>query len=141
MEFNTKQILHDLKHLLETDTSMKLRKVKEILDAELLCGDEFLDREIKTAYGADLLSDVLAFANADALLLTGLVNTQVVRTAELADISSICFVRGKRPDKSIITLSEKKNIPLLTTQYLMYEACGKLYMEGLARASKVLKER
>ena len=119
---------------------MKLFKIKEILEAEMLCCAEYLDKDIEVACGSDLLSDVLAFTNAHALLLTGLINPQVIRTAELVDIEAICFVRGKRPEKSIITLAEKKNISVLCTQYQMYEACGKLYMGGLARSANVLKE-
>ena len=112
---------------------MKLSRIKEILDAELLCGDAYMDKDIKSACGSDLLSDVLAFTHAETLLLTGLINKQVIMTAELADVSAICFVRGKRPEMSIVTLSEKKNIPLLLTHHRMFEACGLLYMGGLAR--------
>ena len=120
---------------------MKLRTIKQILNAELLFGDAYLDKEIKAACGSDLLSDVLAFTHAETLLLTGLINKQVIMTAELADVSAICFVRGKQPELSIVTLAEKKNIPLLMTHFPMYEACGMLYMEGLARTSTSLKDR
>ncbi|MHB9030070.1 MAG: DRTGG domain-containing protein [Candidatus Latescibacterota bacterium] len=119
---------------------MELGKIKEILNAEVLCGANHLNKEIEVACGSDLLSDVLAFTNAHALLLTGLINPQVIRTAELVDISAICFVRGKRPEKPIITLSEKLNIPLLCTHYQMFEACGILYMGGLAHSTTVLRE-
>ena len=111
---------------------MKLSKIIEILDAELLSGSSYLNREIKEADGSDLLSDVLAFTHAETLLLTGLINKQVIITAEIADVSAICFVHGKRPELSVVTLSEKKKIPLILTQRRMYEACGLLYSKGLA---------
>ena len=114
---------------------MDLVTVKEILEAEMLCGEEFSGIEIKSACGADLLSDVLAFTQAGALLLTGLTNPQVIRTAELTDISAVCFVRGKKPGSDIIRLSKEKNIPLLSTHMLMYEACGKLFLKGLKSCS------
>ena len=114
---------------------MDLVTVKEILEAEILCGEEFLGKEIKSACGADLLSDVLAFTKAGALLLTGLTNLQVIRTAELTDISAVCFVRGKKPDRDIIALSKEKQIPLLSTHLLMFDACGRLFLKGLKSCS------
>ena len=83
------------------------------------------------ACGADLMSDVLAFTHAGTLLLTGLTNPQVVRTAEMAGIRAIIFVRGKRPPRETIALAEEKGIPLLATRYTLYEACGRLYNAGL----------
>ncbi len=83
------------------------------------------------ACGADLMSDVLAFTHDGTLLLTGLTNPQVVRTAEMAGIRAIVFVRGKLPPPETVTLAESKGIPLLATRYTLYEACGRLYMQGL----------
>ena len=83
------------------------------------------------ACGADLMSDVLAFTHAGTLLLTGLTNPQVVRTAEMAGISAIVFVRGKIPPPETIKLAEEKGIPLLATRYTLYETCGRLYTAGL----------
>ncbi len=110
---------------------MKLSKVKEILDAKVLVGEELLDGEIDSAFGSDLMSDVLAFAHERIMLLTGLINPQVVRTAEMMDISAILFVRGKCPDDAIIELARAKNIVILSTEHTLYVASGKLYSNGL----------
>lgn len=115
---------------------MKLGQVKEILEAEILVGKESLDLEIKMACGADLLSDVLAFTKPESLLLTGLTNPQVIRTAEIAEIKAVCFVRGKRPSDETIELAEKRNIPLLCTSLPMYESCGRLYSNDMPGCSQ-----
>ncbi len=108
---------------------MKLREAQEILSAKLLTGS--LDGEVNSACGCDLMSDVLAFVKDKALLLTGLMNPQVVRTAEMMDINTIVFVRGKQPDQALIDLAASKNIVLMSTEYPLYIACGKLYEKGL----------
>ena len=110
---------------------MKLDELKNILEAEVLTGEELLSKEVNMICGSDLMSDVLAFIHADSVLLTGLINPQVVRTAEMAEISCICFVRGKRPPKETIKLAEEKKIPLMATMLSMYESCGRLYVKGL----------
>lgn len=110
---------------------MKLREVKDILDAEVIVGDDILDLEVKTAFGADLMSDVLAFAKAGSLLLTGLTNTQVIRTANVLDIAAIILVRGKKPSSETITLAKELKIPILTTKYILFETAGRLYMKGI----------
>lgn len=115
---------------------MKLCDVKEILDARVLAGEALLDGEVDSAFGSDLMSDVLAFVNDRVMLLTGLVNPQVVRTAEMMDISAIVFVRGKCPDDSIIELAKSKNMVIMTTECTMYVASGKLYSNGLAGEEK-----
>ena len=115
---------------------MTLAEIKEILKAEVITGSDLLQMEIKMGCGSDLMSDVLAFTKAESLLLTGLTNTQVVRTAEMADIVAICFVRGKIPDKNTIRLAESKGIPLLMTQLPMFESCGQLYKNGLIGCSE-----
>lgn len=111
---------------------MKLKEIKNILEAEMLYGDECLSKEIKVAYGSDLMSDVLTFVKSGSLLLTGLTNTQVVRTAEMAEIGAICFVNNKRPQEETINLANEKKIPLLATKLFMYECCGRLYKKGLS---------
>lgn len=115
---------------------MTLEEVKEILKAEVIIGSNNLQMEIKMGCGCDLLSDVLAFIKAGSLLLTGLTNTQVIRTAEMADIAAVCFVRGKKPDEETIRLAKSKNIPLLMTQLPMFESCGQLYKNGLIGCSE-----
>ena len=115
---------------------MKLKKIRDILNAKVIYGDEYLNKEINIACGCDLLSDVLAFTKPETLLLTGLINPQVVRTAEMVEISAICFVRGKIPEKATIKLAKEKKIPLLYTEIPMYESCGKLYATGLVGCSE-----
>ena len=110
---------------------MKLSQVKEILKATILTGEEFIEKEVNSACGCDLMSDVLAFVKDRALLLTGLINPQVIRTAEMMDIEAIIFVRGKEPDDSIIGMAKMKDIVLMSTEYPLYTACGMLYSEGL----------
>jgi len=110
---------------------LKLREVKEILEAEVIIGEDKLDLEVKTAFGADLMSDVLAFAKAGSLLLTGLTNDQVIRTADILDIAAIIMVRGKRPASEAIVLAKGLKIPILTTKYILFETAGRLYAKGI----------
>lgn len=110
---------------------MKLSEVKEILNAKVLTGEEFLDKEVNSACGCDLMSDVLAFVKDKALLLTGLMNPQVIRTAEMMDIEAIVFVRGKMPDDAIIGMAKMKDITLMTTENPLFVSSGMLYSKGL----------
>lgn len=111
---------------------MKVSEVANILDAKFLTSsDNANDVEIKSACGADMMSDVLAFVKDQGLLLTGLLNAQVVRTAEMMDISCIVFVRGKTPEQSVIDLANDKGIILLCTKQRLYGACGLLFKAGL----------
>jgi len=110
---------------------MMLNEISKILEADLIGNVKDLNKEIKMVYGSDLMSDVLAFAESDSLLLTGSTNIQVVRTAEMADVAGICIVRGKQPHQETVKLADEKKIPLLVTKLSMYESCGRLYKEGL----------
>ena len=110
---------------------MKLHEVKNILSADVIAVENELDREVLSAFGCDLMSDVLAFVDDQALLLTGLVNPQVVRTAEMMDMKAIVFVRGKEPTEEIIELAKDANIVVMKTDMTLYSACGKLYAGGL----------
>ncbi|HOW55724.1 MAG TPA: DRTGG domain-containing protein [Syntrophorhabdaceae bacterium] len=110
---------------------MRLQEVKEILDAEFIVGEDQLDMEVRAAFGADLMSDVLAFAKPGSLLLTGLINPQVVRTSDVLDIAAIIMVRGKYPLPETIRLAEELRIPLLTTKFILFEAVGRLYAKGI----------
>lgn len=111
---------------------MKVREVVGILDAEVLAGEDNLELEVQSACGADLMSDVMAYVKeSSVIMLTGLVNPQVVRTAEMMDIKVIVFVRGKNPGPNVIELAKEKGIIVLTTKQPMYIACGKLYSAGL----------
>lgn len=110
---------------------MKLSQVKDILEADVLCGEDKLEKEVFAAWGCDLMSDVLAFVEDQALLLTGLVNSQVVRTAEMMDMKAIVFVRGKAPNDEIVELANDAGIVILSTKLPLYLSCGKLYSNGL----------
>ena len=110
---------------------MTLGFIKGLLNARLLYGEEFLNREVYTACGSDMMSDVLAFVKDHAVLITGLCNPQVIRTAEMMDIVCICFVRGKVPDEAMIELARDREIVLMTTKMRMFTACGVLYEKGL----------
>lgn len=110
---------------------MTLNEVRIALDADVVNCENKLEREVKSACGADLMSDVLAYSKEKVLLLTGLVNPQVIRTAEMMDILAIMFVRGKEPTPDMAELATQKSIVLLTTKHPMYIACGILYSKGL----------
>ena len=110
---------------------MILKEVLRIIEGRIISSQVDLDTDVSMACGADLLSDVLSFTHAGTLLMTGLTNPQVIRTAEMADIAAIVFVRGKLPPEATVSLAESKHIPLLASKYTMYETCGRLYREGL----------
>lgn len=110
---------------------MKISKIAEILNAEFICCEEFADREVYAACGSDMMSDVLAYVKDQAVLITGLCNPQVVRTAEMMDMLCIVFVRGKRPSDEAIQLAKSKNLVMLVTAHRMFSACGMLYAAGL----------
>lgn len=109
---------------------MTVKDVIRILEADVLVEGN-LETEIKTACGSDMMSDVLAFVKDQALLLTGLCNPQVIRTAEMMDMRCVVFVRGKEIDPSIIELARSRDIMVLQTHYRMFTACGRLYAGGL----------
>jgi predicted transcriptional regulator len=115
---------------------LKLREVKEILDANIVVGKEKLDMEVFTAFGADLMSDVMAFAKAGSLLLTGLTNAQVVMTAANRKIAAIILVRGKEPSTEAIDMAKELQIPILTTKYILFETAGILYSKGIVGCLK-----
>jgi len=116
---------------LREEQILKLSEIKEILKADVVVGEDKLDIEVKTAFGADLMSDVLAFAKAGSLLLTGLTNTQVVRIANVLDIAAIILVRGKKPLAETISMARNLQIPILTTRYILFETAGRLYAKGI----------
>ena len=110
---------------------MKIKTIAELLNAEVICGEDRLETEVKSACGSDMMSDVLAFVKDQAVLLTGLVNSQVVRTADMMDMRCIVFVRGKRPSQETIELAKEHGMVVLASNDRMYQACGKLYSAGL----------
>lgn len=110
---------------------MKIKTLSELLDAELICGEAHLEEEVHSACGSDMMSDVLRYVKDQGVLLTGLVNSQVVRTAEMMDIMCVVFVRSKRPTLEMIHIADECGIALFTTDLRLYDACGILYTNGL----------
>lgn len=110
---------------------MKITTIKELLDAQVVCCEDGLARHVYSACGSDMMSDVLAYVKDQAVLLTGLVNSQVIRTAEMMDMNCVVFVRSKQPTQEMIELAEESGIVLLATSKRMYDACGILYSNGL----------
>lgn len=110
---------------------MTLRDVVKLLKAEVIFGKQHLDEEFEFAGASDLMSDVLALGRPGILLLTGLANTQSVRTAEIIEAKAIVYVRGRRPSPEGLELAEKSKMPILSTKLLMYKACGLLYGRGI----------
>ena len=110
---------------------MKISTMKELLNAEVLCCEENVEREVYSACGCDLMSDVLAYVKDQAVLLTGLVNPQVIRTAVMMDMVCVVFVRSKMPSEEMLGLAKDSGIVVMTTDKRLYEACGLLYANGL----------
>jgi predicted transcriptional regulator len=110
---------------------MKLAEVLALIEGQAISRRVDFQMDVKMVLGADLMSDVLSYNHAGAILLTGLTNPQVVRTAEMSNIKAIVFVRGKYPPPETIILAQEKEIPLLTSHYTMFETCGKLFAAGL----------
>lgn len=110
---------------------MNLRKIIKLADGVLLTPEIDIDVEISGGYGADLMSDVLAFSQPDCLLLTGLTNPQVVRTAQMAEFRAIIFVRGKNPQTETLNLAVQEDIPLISSPYGMFELSARLHKAGL----------
>ena len=110
---------------------MKISDIQNLLKAEVLCCDEHLDGEVFSACGCDLMSDVLAYVKDQAVLLTGLVNPQVIRTAVMMDMVCVVFVRSKIPREEMLSLAKDSGIVVMTTDKRLYEACGLLYTNGL----------
>ncbi len=110
---------------------MTVREIQTLLDAALICGEDKLDEQIHAAFGSDLMSDVLAFVEDNTLLLTGLVNHHVLRTAEMLDVFCILFVRGKEVPEDIVALAKELDVAILSTKETLYTSSGKLYGAGL----------
>lgn len=119
---------------------MTLAEIKETLDAELLTSDSDLSVEVHCACAADMMSDVLAFTEPASLIITGLTSQQTLRTVEIADAVAVVFVRGKRPGSDLIAYANEKKIPLLATDFCMYDACGLLFKKGLCGVTQQVKK-
>ncbi len=110
---------------------MTLRDIRDILDAEVLCGEHLLDREVKTGFACDLISEMLAYAGSETLLITSLTNAHVIHTAEVMDAVGVIFVGGKRPDPAMIKAVNGGRIPLFSTDHLIFKCCGLLFDHGI----------
>jgi predicted transcriptional regulator len=119
---------------------MNLSELVRIIDGTILNDGVDIAREVKGGCGADLMSDVLSYAQPGAVLLTGLCNPQVVRTAQMADVAAIVLVRGKIPPSETIDLAKAEKIPLITSKYGTFELCGRLYKAGLRSLEKPVGE-
>lgn len=118
---------------------MKISKMQELLDAKVLCCEENLGKHVYSAFGCDLMSDVLAYVTDQAVLLTGLVNPQVIRTALMMDMVCIVFVRSKVPNEEMIELAKENGIVMMSTNKTLYTTCGLLYSNGLVGTAEVQK--
>jgi predicted transcriptional regulator len=110
---------------------MKISEIRDILKAEVLVGEDQLDKTVVGAGGADLMADVLSAVAKGAALLTGLTTEQVLRTARVADVALVVFVRGKKPDAPVIELARQYNMPVMLTKYSLFVASGRLYVNGM----------
>jgi predicted transcriptional regulator len=120
------------RHLVQKEKrTMTLREIRDLLNAEVLYGEQLLDREVKTGFACDLISDMLAFASSDTLLITTLTNPHVVHTAEVMDAVAVIFAGGKKPDPSVIQQGNGSRIPLLSTDLMIFKCCGLLYQNGV----------
>lgn len=119
---------------------MTVRQIRDILHARILTGEDRLDVEVRSACGSDMMSDVLAYVKDQSVLLTGLINPQVVRTAEMMDMVCIVFVRGKEPDENTVRLAQERGIVLMITDRRMFEACGELFRSGLGGCSVMARK-
>ena len=118
---------------------MKISKMQELLDAKVLCCEENLGKHVYSAFGCDLMSDVLAYVTDQAVLLTGLVNPQVIRTALMMDMVCIVFVRSKVPNEEMLELARENGIVMMSTNKTLYTTCGLLYSNGLVGTQEVTK--
>ena len=110
---------------------MNLKDVQRVLKAKILVGEELMERPVETCCGSDLMSDVLAFSKDHSVLITGLCNPQVIRTAEMLDIVCVIFVRRKHPDETILAMAKERELIVMETGHRMFSTCGMLYKAGL----------
>lgn len=115
---------------------MNLHDVQKLLNAQVLTGSELLDRTVETCCGSDLMSDVLAFTKCSTLLCTGLTNLQVVRTADMTDLCAVVIVRGKVPASEVLAAAAENCLPILSTDFTLFDTCGILYAAGIRGCSK-----
>ena len=110
---------------------MEISVLRDLLEAEVLCGSDRLDEEVEELFASDMMSDVLACPDEIHCLITGLINQQVIRTADMMDIPLVIFVRGKRPADEVVEMAHQRDMVIMSTQCRMFTACGRLYSAGL----------
>jgi len=115
---------------------MTIREVAEIVEGKILTGGDRMEEPVDTACGSDLMSDVLAFVKEKTVLITGLINPHVVRTAEMLDITCIVFSRGKIPGDEILEMADEIGITVISSPLTTYTACGEHYIHGLPGTKK-----
>ena len=115
---------------------MTLKEISQVIECEVIIGKDILDHDVREVCGADLMSDVLCFNLSRGLLLTGLINPQSVRTAEMADVAALLIVRGKTPPPETVRIAWEVGLPIIGTEMTMFEACGRLYGAGLPAAER-----
>ena len=106
---------------------MKLSEIVDVLDASVLIGKNHLEKDIDTCGASDLMSDILAGLSEGCILLTGLTTVQVIRTAMVAGVGAVVFVRGKTPPQEVIDLAGAQDLPLISSPYSMFVSCGRLH--------------
>jgi len=116
---------------------LKIEEIIKVIECKVITGEKYLDKDFTQVLAADLMSDVLAYTDPGAILLTGLRNVQSVITSHVAEVRAIVYVRGKVPDSEAIKLAEQKKIPLLSSRLSMFEACGRLFEKGLRSGSNL----
>ncbi|MDO4733604.1 MAG: DRTGG domain-containing protein [Bacillota bacterium] len=117
---------------------MTIQDLVDYLDAAVLCGEDMLAQPVHSACGSDLMSDVLAFVKDRTVLITGLTNTHVIRTAEMLDIGCIVFSRGKKPGEDMLEMAREQGICMLSTKHTTYVTCGILYKKGLPGTDRIV---
>ncbi len=115
---------------------MLLGEIKDLIQAEVLSEKDCSQIDIKTVHASDLISEVLASCSRGALWITGLLDHQIINTAELFDLSGVIFVGNRRPSTSIVQAANEDEIPVLVTQLSMFEVCGLLFSKGLKSAKR-----
>jgi predicted transcriptional regulator len=114
---------------------MMLSEIRDILQAEVLTGEEDLSADVQQVVASDGMSEILAFAKSRELMITGLTNIQSIRTADIAGVSAVIYCRGKYPDRKVIDFARQKKIPVMATRMVMFDICGILYARGLKGVS------
>ena len=114
---------------------MKLSEIRDIVQAEVLTGEEDLSADVQQVVASDGMSEILAFAKSRELMITGLTNIQSIRTADIAGVTAVIYCRGKYPDRKVIDFARQKKIPVMVTRMVMFDICGILYARGLTGVS------